>query len=354
MRTTRAKPSSRTDSTLPVPSTWPWTMWPPSRSPARSGSSRLTLSPCGERPERAAAQRLGHHVGAEGLAVDLDGGQADAVDGHRVARRELARERGVDAQAHAVAVALERAHGARSATSPVNTQAPLGTRRVRPAEDRRAHHSRSRAVISTSSSIRSTVVALARTASAIVSTPWPSIARARLRAPGQDRGDEDARLVDLAGLEERARQVRPALEQQRLDVARAELVERVLDARGLVGAAGDDHLDAGRLERLRSRCARRRASRRRSPAPRRRCCTSLLAERQAGLGVEHDPARLARDALDARGQQRVVGRARCRCRPRPRPTRRASGGRGRGWPRRRSTASRRCGWRPCRRASSRT
>ena len=44
-RTTREKPSSRTDSTVPVPSTWPCTMCPPRRSPARSGSSTFTSSP---------------------------------------------------------------------------------------------------------------------------------------------------------------------------------------------------------------------------------------------------------------------------------------------------------------------
>ena len=45
MRTTRELPSSVTDSTVPVPSTWPCMTWPPSRSPARSGSSRFTSSP---------------------------------------------------------------------------------------------------------------------------------------------------------------------------------------------------------------------------------------------------------------------------------------------------------------------
>ena len=42
-------PPRVTDSTVPVPSTWPCTMWPPRRSPARSGSSRFTSSPVAER-----------------------------------------------------------------------------------------------------------------------------------------------------------------------------------------------------------------------------------------------------------------------------------------------------------------
>src|SRR5689334_17567910 len=41
----REKPSSRTSRIVPSPSTWPCTTWPPSRSVARSGSSRLTGAP---------------------------------------------------------------------------------------------------------------------------------------------------------------------------------------------------------------------------------------------------------------------------------------------------------------------
>ena len=53
----------------------------------------------------------------------------------------------------------------------------------------------------------------------------PLDSRLRLAPAGQERGDEDARLVDLVGLEERAGQVRAALEQQRLDLAGAQLVD---------------------------------------------------------------------------------------------------------------------------------
>src|SRR5215210_4408853 len=55
----------------------------------------------------------------------------------------------------------------------------------------------------------------------------------RLRAADHHRRDEHARLVDLPRLEEGAREVRSALEQQRLDLAVAQLVERVFHARGL-------------------------------------------------------------------------------------------------------------------------
>src|SRR6185312_453604 len=55
IRTTRAKPSSRTSAIVPSPSTWPCTKCPPRRSCGRSGSSRFTRSPCARAPsdERA-------------------------------------------------------------------------------------------------------------------------------------------------------------------------------------------------------------------------------------------------------------------------------------------------------------
>src|SRR4051812_15274418 len=56
-------------------------------------------------PERRAAQRLVHHVGAEQLAAaHPHGGQADAVDGHRVALAQLRGERRAHAEPDAVGV----------------------------------------------------------------------------------------------------------------------------------------------------------------------------------------------------------------------------------------------------------
>ena len=104
----------------------------------------------------------------------------------------------------------------------------------------------------------------------------------------------------------------------------------------------------------RSRSAARRARRRPSAgsgARRGRACevSGSRAER-----VEHDPPRLALDALDARGELRIVGQRGAD----PDRDGVALGapvvGAASGSPRRRSTSSRRCGWRPCRRASSPT
>src|SRR3954447_16055728 len=111
--------------------------------------------------ERAAYQRLLHHVGLEAVAVDLDGGETDAVDGDRVAALQLRCKRRADGQARA---------GLRHLTLLFD-------------EPGEHHHSLSRAVTRTSSSIRSTVVWTARAASAIVSTPSPSTAGRAWRPP---------------------------------------------------------------------------------------------------------------------------------------------------------------------------
>ena len=77
------------------------------------------------------------------------------------------------------------------------------------------------------------------------------------------------------------------------------------------------------------RGARRRARDDDGQRELRRAADELGVERQARLGVEHDAARLARGALDARRSAAGRRPARCRCRPRPRRARRASGARAR-------------------------
>ena len=74
--------------TAPTPSTWPWTTWPPSGSPARSAASRLTRSPAWRRPERAALEGLVHRLEGDRTRGQIDRGQADAVDGDRVAEAD--------------------------------------------------------------------------------------------------------------------------------------------------------------------------------------------------------------------------------------------------------------------------
>ena len=334
-----AKPSSVADSTVPVPSTWPCTKWPPRRSAARSGSSRFTCSPDSSGPSERAAQGLRHHVGAEGAVGHAHGGQADAVDGDRVALRELRGEAGLHLEARAGRLALDRAHGAQL---------------LHEAREHLTTPSCGR-VISTSSVDPLDLAGQGpRARRRSPRRPGPRARRARRRPPASiGATNRRASSISPASRNAPARCGPPSSSSDWMPRAPSS-VERGAHARRLVLARGDDDLHAGGLERVGRRARTRRASRQRSSGTCRGGAHELARCGQAGLGVEHHAARLARDALDARGEQRVVARAPCRCRRPRRRTRRASGGAGAGSPRRRSTGSRRSGWRPCRRASSPT
>src|SRR5688500_4697749 len=227
MRTTRELPSSVTDSTVPVPSTWPCMTWPPRRSPARSGSSRFTSS-----PSESGSSDVRRSVSGITSAANEPLFRSTAV---RQMPLTAIESPGASSPASSVSTSSRPPSSARTtpfaATSPVNTS-PL----LEPRDDQHVildalHLDRERA------------------------RPGGDVAHAaalhrgrRRRAADQHRRDEHARLVDRARLEEGAGQVRAALEQQRLDLAGAQLVERVLHARGLVLAGGDDHVDARGLE----------------------------------------------------------------------------------------------------------
>ena len=203
------------------------------------------------------------------------------------------------------------------------------------------HHSRSRALASMSSPLGVHSTASGRAASAI--RPGPAPAASGSPAAEHQRGDEQPQLVDSprrrAASRRGRRRPRPAASatSRRPSSASAASSLRLavageLDhlgpgaAQGLdprrVGAGGGDDVDRrlGRASRsARSRAAAAPRSRRR-PAP-------------AG-GPRRDRRHRARSAAGRR-------RARCRSRPRPRRPRRASGGRARGSPAPRSSASRR-------------
>ena len=124
-------------------------------------------------------------------------------------------------------------------------------------------------------------------------------------AAEEQRGDEDARLVDLAGGGEGGGEGRAALQQEAGEAAAAELGER-----RVTRSAGS------RRRRRWSRRRRRAALRRGRGSASGRWTTGtgrfvegrqeLGVERQAGVGVEDDADRLARFA-EAGGQQGVVG-----------------------------------------------
>src|SRR3954470_493996 len=136
-----------------------------------------------ERAERRAAERLGHHVGAEQLAAAHPaGGEADAVDGDRVALAQLTGERRLDAEAHAVARLVDAMHGAEVLDE---------------TGEHSRHHSLSRALTSRSSPIGSQSSVSARTASAMRSTPPPSTASRDLRPP-MIRGARNRRASSIS------------------------------------------------------------------------------------------------------------------------------------------------------------
>src|SRR5829696_9499789 len=232
----RAKPSSRTSRTVPSPSTWPWTTWPPSRSCARSGSSRLTSAPS---PTSASEER--RSVSCMTSALKRPPSIAVAVRQTPLTATESPSE---SSGARAVrtarrtpsAVASTAVTVPRSATSPVNIRrSPL------------AHPGRDQDVVRDA-------LALERERAGGLGDaldPLPLQRVARGGAADDHRGDEQADLVDLAGVEERAGQVGPALEQDRGQPGGAELHERVLHTGGLVLARGDDDVGAGGLQAVR-------------------------------------------------------------------------------------------------------
>src|SRR5687768_2930233 len=71
-----------------------------------------------------------------------------------------------------------------------------------------------------------------------------------LGRPDEKRRHEQPQLVDLLGVEQRSGQGRSALDQQVLDLAAPELVERGAQALATIAAGGDQHLGACPLERV--------------------------------------------------------------------------------------------------------
>src|SRR5680860_1890765 len=290
MRTTRANPSSAIDATAPTPSTWPCTTWPPSRPPARTGSSRLTSLPAASGPSEerrsvSAITSAAKESARTPRAVRQTPFTATESPSASSPASGLATESRAPSPSRSTAATVPVA-----STSPVNISAsPI----PQPGDDQHVvvdaldvERDRAHRVVDPLDALR-----LDR--------------GARLAPAGEQRRDEHPRLVDLARLEEDAGEVGAALEQQRLDVARAELVERRADARRLVLPRRDDHVDPGVAQRVGLgplRGARADHGHRDVAG----AADQPRVERQAGLGVEDHAPRLVSSAGDARGQQRVV------------------------------------------------
>ena len=158
---------------------------------------------------------------------------------------QLRGERRLDRQAHAVGGLVDLGRPFRSDwTSPVNT----------------AHHSFRRADTSRSSPTR---LALQREGAHGLGDLLDALALERVArgAPAeQQRREEEADLVDLAGVEERAGEVRAALEQDRGDALRRRAARARTAHAGLLVLAGRDDDLGARPSRAR-RCAPRGAAR---------------------------------------------------------------------------------------------
>src|SRR4051794_3269076 len=265
-------------------------MWPPRRASARSASSRFTrvpesTSPSEERrsvscitsaPKRSPQMPVA--VRQTPLTAMLSPSPSwRASDDSTVSAAPSA--------VRSTATTVPR-----SSTSPVNISSPL------------AQAGRDQHVVADAGAVE-------RQGAQRLGDPLDALALQRVAggaAAEQDRREEEPDLVDLAGVQERARQARTAFEQHRCDALVPELVERRAHARGLVLAGGDDHLDAGALQRV-----GRRARRGAGGHDRHRDAVGLLdepgLERQARGRVEHHAARLAVDARDPGGELRVVG-----------------------------------------------
>src|SRR4051812_12116935 len=277
-------------STAPTPSTWPWTMWPPRRESGFSGSSRLTRDPASsalsEERRRvsfitSAPNSSPPHspvaVRQTPLTATLSPSLSSRASGDAIAIRTPS------------FVASTELTVPRSSTSPVNTS-PLPQ-------------------AGADQQVVGNLLAVQGEGAQRLGDLLDTLALqriARLAAADEQRREEQADLVDLARVEERAGKVRAALEQDRRHAVVAERRQRTAHARGLVLAGGDNDVRAGRLERPDLRAIRRP---RHHDGERhlRGLRDELRVQRQARGRVEHDAPRLMVHALDAGGELGVVG-----------------------------------------------
>src|SRR4051794_10163075 len=226
MRTSRAKPSSLSSETVPVPSTWPWTTWPPSRSPARRGSSTFTASPSASGPRE---ERLSVSAITSARKRSPSGSTAVRHTPFTAIESPWASSAasGVSTSSRTPSPSgSTRPTRAVVSTRPVNTrrlrrQAPGGARRGRPRcwawrpfsplRKARAHQHVAVDLLDARGDCPARL--LHHLHALPVERP------ARTAAARQQGRHEDPRLVDLTSVHERAREVWPALEQHRQHLA---------------------------------------------------------------------------------------------------------------------------------------
>src|SRR4051794_32967823 len=201
---------------MPVPSTCPCTTWPPSRSPARSGSSTFTLSPAANGPSE---ERLSVSAITSALKPSARGSSA-------VRHTPLTATESPWRSSAASGVSTSRRTPSPSGLTR-RTSAVLSTRPVNisPFCETRAHE---HVLVDLLHRRRQSPPGLVDQLDAL------AVERASCtRAAREQRREEDTRLVDLVRVHERPGEVRAALEQHRLDLERPEFLQPGSDARGL-------------------------------------------------------------------------------------------------------------------------
>src|SRR3954454_11129450 len=208
-------------------------MWPPRRSPIRIASSRLTCEPCSSSPSAdrrsvssiTSAPKRGPHrptaVRQTPLTATESPSDSSEASFDSKVRRAPSSERSTVATMP------------RSSTRPVNTSPLLQAGRDQ--------------------QVVLDLLAVERDRPQRVGDVLDALALeriARLPAAEDHRREEQPHLVDLAGVEERAGQVRPAPGRRGGNAHLAEPVERVAPPRRLVLARRHHDLRARALERL--------------------------------------------------------------------------------------------------------
>ena len=242
-------------------------MWPPRRSVGLHRELEVDPAAGLEAAERGQSQGLVHRLGGEAGRAGLGRGQADAVDGDRVARGDLGAEAGRDAHRGAVDSGVDGFDGADVLDQP----------------GEHPHHSLNRALISVSSPTaspggRRSSGSGASGGTAPPAPPTPRHPREIRRPAG---GDEGARLVDLLGSEECGGEGAAALEEERGDAAASEVRSERHRSRRRRGPRRPRR--AAPVGVRRPRLTRPRKDRRHVEG-----AEELGVERQAGPAVEDD------------------------------------------------------------------
>src|SRR5687768_8025658 len=198
-----AIPSAVTAATSPVQSTWPWTMWPPSASPAFSAGSRFTREPCSSEPrlvkpsdwfmtsaENAPSRRLVTVRHTPLTATESPSFRSPAKLA-AISKCAPSSERWTDEIAPS------------SLTMPVNTLSPP----LHPGDDQQVGAHRLVADLESSLGIGD---------AGLAGTPCEGTGAG---AAQEDRRDEQAQLIDLACVHERAGEPCPALDEERGDLS---------------------------------------------------------------------------------------------------------------------------------------